>query len=60
MFLVGDSENILPRNMSAEVLSALQGVRFIAQHIKDADQDNEVKPHSLLITYRIVYMLWWH
>jgi nicotinic acetylcholine receptor len=28
--------------MSPDVLSALQGVRFIAQHIKDADKDNEV------------------
>lgn len=37
-----DSENMLPRHLSPEVLSALQGVRFIAQHIKDADKDNEV------------------
>lgn len=28
--------------MSSNVLSALQGVRFIAQHIRDADKDNEV------------------
>ncbi|KAL1117523.1 hypothetical protein AAG570_003839, partial [Ranatra chinensis] len=39
---LADSDNVLPRNMSPEVLSALQGVRFIAQHMKDADQDNEV------------------
>lgn len=28
--------------MTAEVLQALRSVRFIAQHIKDADKDNEV------------------
>ena len=39
---VTDSDNTLPRQMSPDVLSALQGVRFIAQHIKDADKDNEV------------------
>lgn len=39
---ISDSENMLPRHISPEVLSALQGVRFIAQHIKDADKDNEV------------------
>ncbi|XP_039291421.1 acetylcholine receptor subunit beta-like 2 [Nilaparvata lugens] len=37
-----DPENTLPRQMSPDVLAALQGVRFIAQHIKDADKDNEV------------------
>lgn len=31
-----------PRTLSANVLAALQGVRFIAQHIRDADKDNEV------------------
>ncbi|KAK7870122.1 hypothetical protein R5R35_011097 [Gryllus longicercus] len=36
---VTDSEM---HTLSPDVLSALQGVRFIAQHIKDADQDNEV------------------
>ncbi|XP_067005952.1 acetylcholine receptor subunit beta-like 2 isoform X2 [Anabrus simplex] len=39
---VTDSDNTLPRQLSPDVLSALQGVRFIAQHIKDADQDNEM------------------
>ncbi|XP_034241492.1 acetylcholine receptor subunit beta-like 2 isoform X2 [Thrips palmi] len=39
---VTDSDNIIPRTMSPDVLSALQGVCFIAQHIKDADKDNEV------------------
>lgn len=39
---VAESDNILPRQMSPDVLAALQGVRFIAQHIKDADKDNEV------------------
>ncbi|XP_073978200.1 nicotinic acetylcholine receptor beta2 isoform X2 [Rhodnius prolixus] len=37
-----DRENMLPRTMSPGVLSALEGVRFIAQHIKDADKDNEI------------------
>lgn len=41
-FLVTGSSNITPRTLSANVLSALQGVRFIAQHIRDADKDNEV------------------
>ncbi|EZA60916.1 Acetylcholine receptor subunit beta-like protein [Ooceraea biroi] len=38
---VTDSENTIPR-LSPDVISALKGVRFIAQHIKDADKDNEV------------------
>lgn len=41
-FLVTASSNMTPRSLSANVLSALQGVRFIAQHIRDADKDNEV------------------
>lgn len=28
--------------MSPELMQAMQSVRFIAQHIKDADKDNEV------------------
>ncbi|XP_044258294.1 acetylcholine receptor subunit beta-like 2 isoform X2 [Tribolium madens] len=36
------SSNMTPRTLSANVLSALQGVRFIAQHISDADKDNEI------------------
>nr|AKV94623.1 nicotinic acetylcholine receptor alpha8 variant A [Periplaneta americana] len=39
---VTDSDNTLPRQLLPDVLSALQGVRFIAQHIKDADKDNEI------------------
>ncbi|XP_071560476.1 nicotinic acetylcholine receptor beta2 isoform X1 [Temnothorax nylanderi] len=39
---VTDSENIMPKHLSPDVISALKGVRFIAQHIKDADKDNEV------------------
>ncbi|XP_015610090.1 acetylcholine receptor subunit beta-like 2 isoform X2 [Cephus cinctus] len=39
---ITDSENTMPRHLSPEVMSALEGVRFIAQHIKDADKDNEV------------------
>lgn len=38
-----DSENVFPRQLSPEVLQALRGVRFIAQHIKEADKDNEVR-----------------
>lgn len=37
-----DADNIIPKQMTPEVLQALRGVRFIAQHIKDADKDNEV------------------
>ncbi|GLV31949.1 nicotinic Acetylcholine Receptor beta2 [Carabus blaptoides fortunei] len=40
--LLTDTSNMTPRTMSSNVLSALQGVRFIAQHIRDADKDNEV------------------
>lgn len=47
--IFSDPENMLPRHLSPEVLSALQGVRFIAQHIKDADKDNEVSFHFSLL-----------
>ena len=40
--IVTESENMLPRHLSPEVAAALKSVRFIAQHIKDADKDNEV------------------
>lgn len=40
---VSDSENIFPKQLSPEVLQAMKSVRFIAQHIKDADKDNEVR-----------------
>lgn len=33
---------IIPRMLTSEVLAAIQSVRFIAQHIKDSDRDNEV------------------
>ncbi|KAL0125475.1 hypothetical protein PUN28_004524 [Cardiocondyla obscurior] len=39
---VTDSENTMPKHLSPDVIAALKGVRFIAQHIKDADKDNEV------------------
>lgn len=42
LIVVTDSENTMPRHLSPDVISALKGVRFIAQHIKDADKDNEV------------------
>lgn len=37
-----ESSNMTPKILSANVLAALHGVRFIAQHIRDADKDNEV------------------
>ncbi|XP_013099122.1 acetylcholine receptor subunit beta-like 2 isoform X2 [Stomoxys calcitrans] len=37
-----DSDNVIPRRLTPEVLQALRAVRFIAQHIKDADKDNEI------------------
>ena len=30
------------RNYSPEIQKAIEGVQFIAQHIKDADRDDEV------------------
>lgn len=48
---VTDSENIFPRQLSPEVIQALRGVRFIAQHIKDADKDNEVNAIKYLQLY---------
>lgn len=45
-----DSDNVIPRNLTPEVLQAFRAVRFIAQHIKDADKDNEVgrRVHRIL------------
>lgn len=43
MFLYGFPDLGMNRQYSPEVLAALQSVQFIAQHIKDADKDNEVK-----------------
>ncbi|XP_050499093.1 acetylcholine receptor subunit beta-like 2 [Diabrotica virgifera virgifera] len=37
-----ESSNMTPKVLSANVLAALEGVRFIAQHIRDADKDNEI------------------
>lgn len=36
------AENVMPKTMSPDLLKALQGVCYIAQHIKDADKDKEV------------------
>lgn len=33
----------MPKTMSPDLLKALQGVCYIAQHIKDADKDKEVR-----------------
>lgn len=51
---VTDSENTMPKHLSPDVISALKGVRFIAQHIKDADKDNEVKNSLLTFSPRII------
>lgn len=44
------SDYIFLNQLSPEVVQALRSVRFIAQHIKDADKDNEVglfsEPHT--------------
>ncbi|KAK0181639.1 hypothetical protein PV327_003909 [Microctonus hyperodae] len=37
-----DSDHVLLRHPSPDVISAIKSVRFIAQHIKNADKDNEV------------------
>lgn len=34
--------------MTAEIHAAIQSVRFIAQHIKDADKDNEVSVMGII------------
>lgn len=41
---------MLPRHLSPEVAAALKSVRFIAQHIKDADKDNEVRDFFCLVS----------
>lgn len=46
-----DSDNVIPRNLTPEVLQALRAVRFIAQHIKDADKDNEVGTQASQLSY---------
>lgn len=43
VFSLSEGEQIIiPRTLTSEVLAAIQSVRFIAQHIKDSDKDNEV------------------
>ncbi|XP_050292921.1 acetylcholine receptor subunit beta-like 2 [Anthonomus grandis grandis] len=40
---MGDSStSMTQKSLSPNVLAALEGVRFIAQHIRDADKDNEI------------------
>nr|CAD7464034.1 unnamed protein product [Timema tahoe] len=58
---VSDSDNTLPRTLSPDMLSALQGVCFIAQHIKDADKDNEVVEVRVQGSGQVVIVLyrWW-
>jgi len=42
IFSFFSAENVMPKTMSPDLLKALQGVCYIAQHIKDADKDKEV------------------
>lgn len=46
-----DVDNMVPRVLTEEIMSAIQSVRFIAQHIKDADKDNEVSRLFYLIVF---------
>lgn len=51
-----DTVQIIPSKMSPELHQAIQSVRFIAQHIKDADKDNEVRVF-MLMTYTLSFVL---
>lgn len=54
LFLVGDSStNMTHKSLSPGVLAALESVRFIAQHIRDADKDNEVFDYFEKIAWEI-------
>lgn len=45
---MGDSStNVTQKSLSPNVIAALEGVRFIAQHIRDADKDNEVTKYYI-------------
>jgi hypothetical protein len=49
--------------LTAEIHAAIQSVRFIAQHIKDADKDNEVSVVGItiglgFIAYELGVNLW--
>ncbi|XP_031636448.1 acetylcholine receptor subunit beta-like 2 isoform X3 [Contarinia nasturtii] len=54
-----DSDNIFPRKLTPDVLQALRGVRFIAQHIKDADKDNEAVQEWKFISMVLDRFLLW-
>ena len=45
----------MPRHLSPDVISALKGVRFIAQHIKNADKDNEVSETTICLIIHTFY-----
>lgn len=52
---MGDSStNVTQKSLSPNVIAALEGVRFIAQHIRDADKDNEVFFYVNKILYLIL------
>ncbi|XP_031636447.1 acetylcholine receptor subunit beta-like 2 isoform X2 [Contarinia nasturtii] len=53
------SDNIFPRKLTPDVLQALRGVRFIAQHIKDADKDNEAVQEWKFISMVLDRFLLW-
>lgn len=48
-----ESEHTYPRQLTPEVLHALRSVRFIAQHIKDADKINEVSTILIIIYIKV-------
>ncbi|XP_031618708.1 acetylcholine receptor subunit beta-like 2 [Contarinia nasturtii] len=54
-----ESDNIFPRKLTPDVLQALRGVRFIAQHIKDADKDNEVVQEWKFVSMVLDRFLLW-
>lgn len=40
----------MPKHLSPEVILALKGVRFIAQHMKDEDKTKEVSDLSFIMS----------
>lgn len=50
-------ENMIPRQLTPEVHAAIQSVRFIAQHMKDADKDNEVSAFIIICLFYALNLL---
>lgn len=44
---------MMPKHLSPEVMLALKGVRFIAQHMKDEDKTKEVSNLYVLMSLHI-------